>query len=54
MEKSLKTPLNSIPQDLVCAADYARYAKQHLSHAVYEYVVGGGADEITLRRNRQR
>ncbi len=54
MEKSLKTPLNSIPQDLVCAADYARYAKQHLSHAVYEYVVGGGADEITLRRNRQK
>lgn len=54
MNEAKQAPLNAIPQDLVCAADYARYAKQHLSDAVYEYVVGGGADEITLRRNRHK
>ena len=54
MTDTTNAPLTAIPQDLVSAADYARYARQHLSHAVYEYVVGGGADEITLRRNRQK
>lgn len=46
--------LKTIPQDLVSASDYARYAKQHLPVAIYEYVVGGGGDEITLNRNRKK
>lgn len=46
--------LQTIPQDLVCAADYQRYASQLLPPDIYEYVVGGGADELTLRRNRQK
>lgn len=54
MTDTIKAPLTALPQDLVCAADYARYAKKHLPTDVYEYVVGGGADEITLQRNRQK
>lgn len=46
--------LQKIPQDLVSASDYARYARAHLSEPIYEYVIGGGADEITLNRNRQK
>ncbi|WP_273149499.1 alpha-hydroxy acid oxidase [Methylophaga thiooxydans] len=46
--------LDAIPQDLVSASDYSRYAKEHLPQTIYEYVVGGGADEITLNRNRQK
>jgi isopentenyl diphosphate isomerase/L-lactate dehydrogenase-like FMN-dependent dehydrogenase len=54
MTYQYKPFLETIPQDLVCASDYKRYAKAHLPQAIYEYVVGGGADEITLRRNRQK
>ena len=46
-------PLAAIPPDLVSVADYARYAKQHIAPASYAYIAGGGADEITLARNRQ-
>ncbi len=46
--------LTAIPQDLVCASDYALYAKQHLPDDIYQYIVGGGGDEITLRRNRSK
>tara|TARA_R110002050_G_scaffold9504_1_gene33006 strand:- start:150544 stop:151644 length:1101 start_codon:yes stop_codon:yes gene_type:complete len=41
-----------LPTDLVSVSDYARYAPQHMAHDVYEYIVGGGADELTLQRNR--
>lgn len=44
--------LQQIPADLVSASDYAERARQHLPADVYEYIVGGGADEISLRRNR--
>lgn len=47
-----KAPLNQLPQDLVSVADYRRYAQLHLPSAIFEYVSGGGADEITLNRNR--
>jgi isopentenyl diphosphate isomerase/L-lactate dehydrogenase-like FMN-dependent dehydrogenase len=46
-------PLNEIPADLVSLSDYARRAAEHMPHAIYEYIAGGGADEITLRRNRE-
>ncbi|WP_372738885.1 alpha-hydroxy-acid oxidizing protein [Neptunomonas sp.] len=46
-------PLTAIPADLVSVADYERYAKHHISPAIFEYIQGGGADEITLKRNRR-
>lgn len=42
-----------IPEDALCVADYERLAKEVLPHAIYEYVYGGGADEVTLRANRE-
>lgn len=47
-------PLSIIPSDLVSVSDYGRYAPKHMSHAIYEYIAGGGADEITLKRNRTK
>lgn len=44
----------ALPADLVSVSDYARYAPKHITHAVYQYIVGGGADEITLKRNRSQ
>jgi 4-hydroxymandelate oxidase len=49
-----KVPLTQLPQDLVSLSDYKRYARDHIDHAIYEYIVGGGADEVTLKRNRQK
>lgn len=46
-------PLTSIPPDLVSVEDYERYARTHISPAVFEYIYGGGADEISLSRNRR-
>lgn len=54
MTMPFKPALERIPDDLVSLSDYATYAKNHMSHAVYEYIVGGGADELTLRRNRSK
>ena len=45
--------LTQIPRDLVSLSDYERYAKRHLSDAIFSYISGGGADEITLKRNRE-
>lgn len=42
-----------IPEEALCVADYERLAQDRLPHAIYEYVYGGGADEITLRANRE-
>lgn len=44
---------SNIPHDLVSVSDYGEYAKQHIRHDIYEYIAGGGADQLTLRRNRQ-
>jgi len=49
-----QAPLTTLPADLVSLSDYARYAPQHMPEAVYEYIVGGGADEVTLKRNRTK
>ena len=46
-------PLTAIPADLVSVSDYERYAKQHIPPAIFEYIQGGGADEITVQRNRR-
>lgn len=49
----LKEPLSHIPQDLVSVNDYQRYASSFIAPDIFAYIYGGGADEITLRRNRQ-
>lgn len=51
-QPALSPPLNHIPADLVSVADYARRAREHLPPATWEYIAGGGADELTLRFNR--
>lgn len=48
----MKLALTQIPQDLVSVSDYARYAREFMTPAIYEYVAGGGADEYSLKRNR--
>lgn len=50
----VEATLSTLPADLVSVSDYARYAPEHMTHAVYEYIVGGGADEITLKCNRSQ
>jgi len=45
--------LSEIPAGLVSVSDYATYAKSFIAPSIYEYIVGGGADEVTLRRNRE-
>ncbi|WP_231886130.1 alpha-hydroxy acid oxidase [Marinomonas atlantica] len=42
----------AIPEDALCVADYERLAKGVLPHAIFEYVYGGGGDEVTLNHNR--
>ncbi|MBU2021392.1 MAG: alpha-hydroxy-acid oxidizing protein [Gammaproteobacteria bacterium] len=41
-----------IPNDALCVADYQLLAKEMLPHAIYEYIYGGGGDELTLKHNR--
>lgn len=48
---TLRPPLASIPQDIVSAGDYARYAESMLDAKVWAYLAGGAGDEITLRDN---
>ena len=44
---------NPISEDIVSVSDYEIAARQVLPHAIFEYVYGGGADEVTLERNRR-
>ena len=45
--------LGRIPPDVVCLADYERHAQALLDPAVWAYVQGGAADEVTVRENLQ-
>jgi isopentenyl diphosphate isomerase/L-lactate dehydrogenase-like FMN-dependent dehydrogenase len=40
------------PTDALCVADYQRLAKDVLPHGIYEYIYGGGGDELTIKQNR--
>jgi len=51
MSKNIKPALSAIPSDLVSVADFNRVAKSHIQPSIYEYIVGGGADEVSLKRN---
>ncbi len=42
-----------VPPDVVCAADYARYAQERLPAGIWAYIAGAGADGLTMRRNRE-
>ncbi|WP_432695918.1 alpha-hydroxy acid oxidase [Marinobacterium sp. YM272] len=53
MSDKPEPPLSAIPPQLVSLADYADRAAAHIPTAIYEYIVGGGADEISLKRNRE-
>ena len=44
--------MNQLPSDLVSVSDFERYAKAALPSSIYEYISGGGADEVSLKRNR--
>lgn len=44
--------MKQLPPDLVSVSDFERYAKSSLLSPIYEYISGGGADEISLKRNR--
>ena len=48
----MKPALTRTPQDLVSVSDYARYAREFMTPAIYDYIAGGGADEVSLKRNR--
>jgi 4-hydroxymandelate oxidase len=39
--------------EAVCLDDFEKLAHQRLPSAVYDYVAGGAADELTLRANRE-
>lgn len=52
MKHIKRQALNEIPTDLVSLSDYERVAEQFMAADIYAYVMGGGADEISLRRNR--
>jgi isopentenyl diphosphate isomerase/L-lactate dehydrogenase-like FMN-dependent dehydrogenase len=54
MTSSFLPPLDHIPNTLVSLSDYRERAKQHMPFSIYEYIAGGGADEITLSRNRTK
>ena len=45
--------LDRIPPALAAVADYERWAQDFVPHAIYEYVAGGAADDLTLHENRR-
>lgn len=45
-------PLTEIPAVIVSLGDYEALARERLDPAVWAYLSGGAADEITLRKNR--
>ncbi len=46
-------PIPGIPHDIVTLADYETRARARMTPNAWAYVSGGGADEITLRANRE-
>ena len=50
---SANTPAKPAPalKDFITLADFEAAAPAHMAESVHAYVSGGGADEITLRRN---
>lgn len=53
MTTNFRPTLHPLPPDLVRLTDHARHAQAGLTPAVWDWLDGGAADEITLRANRQ-
>ena len=53
MKPANRPKLKRIPPELASVSDYERLAKDFVPRGVYEYIAGGGADEITLNKNRR-
>ncbi|HEY4245319.1 MAG TPA: alpha-hydroxy acid oxidase [Lacunisphaera sp.] len=47
-----KSPLTTIPPEIVAVSDYEALARARLDDNAWAYLSGGAADEITLRANR--
>ncbi|CAM3001012.1 alpha-hydroxy acid oxidase [Rariglobus hedericola] len=45
--------LTTIPADVVAVADYEALARERMTPEAWAYISGGGADELTLRWNRE-
>jgi len=52
MRPENRPKLDHIPPELAAVSDYEQRAKDFVPHAIYEYVAGGVADDVTLRKNR--
>ena len=52
MKPTNRPKLKRITPELASVSDYERLAKDFVPHGIYEYIAGGGADEITLNKNR--
>ena len=46
-------PLQQIPRDILCAADYERLAPHFIATPNLAYIAGGCGDELTLAANRK-
>jgi 4-hydroxymandelate oxidase len=46
-------PLEQIPPDVVSVDDYEALARERVDPAIWAYLAGGSADELTLRENRE-
>ncbi|MCE2487658.1 MAG: alpha-hydroxy-acid oxidizing protein [Desulfurellaceae bacterium] len=53
MKPAKRPKLTRIPPELACVSDYEHLAKDFVPHSVYEYIAGGGADDISLHSNRR-
>ena len=51
MNQRIQPVLATIPQDIVSTFDYKKYADTMLPFPVLEYINGGVADDITLKKN---
>lgn len=46
-------PLDHIPREILCAADYEALAPQFIAAPTLAYIAGGSGEELSLLRNRQ-
>ncbi|MCY4389630.1 MAG: alpha-hydroxy acid oxidase [Desulfurellaceae bacterium] len=53
MKPENRPKLDRIPPELAAVSDYERLAKNFVPHAIYEYIAGGVADDLSLNKNRQ-
>jgi len=45
-------PLTTIPSHIVSVEDYEAFARERIDPAIWAYISGGAADEITVKENR--